>query len=141
MLRSVNLLGMDVCKLMAREMGVPYAPFPSYAEISVNGNSWKMASGHGKSVAQNGDLELKRMADIYSEAHVLFLGHNHQLYAKPMDSLRVNGCEESLFRRWFIRGGSFLRYPEYSRYAFFPVVRTGWVTMEFREDDIECWAN
>jgi len=140
-IRSVNLSGVDICKVMAKEMKVPYFELPGYSQLNVQGTIWNMASGHGKSGASNGDLELKRMAGIYSEAHVCYLGHNHQLYAKPEDSLRVNGSEESLFRRWLIRGGSFLRYAAYSRYAFYQLIRTGWVTIEFSSEGIEAWTN
>ena len=122
-------------------MNVPYYRMPGYTELNVKGTVWNMASGHGKSGATNGDLELNKLSQVYSEAHVCFLGHNHQLYAKPVDSLRINGNEERLFRRWFIRGGSFLKYADYARYSFYPIVRTGWVTMEFTKDNIECWTN
>jgi predicted phosphodiesterase len=140
-IRSINLLGVDVCKLIAREMNVPYYRMPGYSQFNVKGTVWNMASGHGKSGAANGDLELTKLSQVYSEAHVCFLGHNHQLYAKPVDSLRINGDEERLFRRWYIRGGSFLKYADYARYSFYPIVRTGWVTMEFTKDNIECWTN
>ena len=81
------------------------------------------------------------MASVYSEGDVFILGHNHQLYAKPVDSLRVESMEERIKRRWFCRGGSFLKYAEYARYSFYPLVRTGWVTIRIEEDDIKCWAN
>ena len=140
-IRSVNLSGVDICKVMAKEMDVPYFELPGYTQFNIQGTFWNMASGHGKSGGANGDLELKRMAGIYSEAHICYLGHNHQLYAKPEDSLRINGSKESLFRRWLIRGGSFLRYAAYSRYALYPLIRTGWVTMEFSSENIEAWTN
>ena len=64
-----------------------------------------------------------------------------QLYSKPIDSLRIENNEERIHRRWYCRGGSFLKYAEYARYSFFPIVRTGWVTMEFSKDNIKCWSN
>ena len=81
------------------------------------------------------------MSSVYSEGDVFFLGHNHHLYVKPMDSLVIKDNEETLRRRWYVRGGSFLRYAEYARYSFFPLIRTGWVTMEFTENEINCWEN
>ena len=114
---------------------------PGYSQISVRGKEWNLVSGHGKSGAKNGDLELDKLAAVYSQGDVFFLGHNHQLYAKPIDSLRIEGNEESLHRRWYVRGGSFLRYAEYARYSIYPIVRTGWITMEFNEDGIRCWEN
>ena len=140
-LRSFNILDMDVCKLLANEMNVPYYIMPGYSKIVVDGQQWNLVSGHGKGGGKNGDLELEKMAQVYSQGDVFFLGHNHQLYAKPIDSLRIDDKKEALHRRWFVRGGSFLRYAEYARYSFYPVVRTGWVTMQFKKDGIECWTN
>ena len=141
-LRSFNILDFDVCKVMAKELNVPYYRLPGYAKIKVNGKEWYLASGHGKSGGKNGDLELDKMATVYPWGDVFFLGHNHQLYAKPMDSIVVDdNDEETLHRRWYIRGGSFLRYADYARYSFYPLVRTGWVTIEFSDSKIKCWEN
>lgn len=140
-IRSVNLLGFDVSKLLADRLGVPYFRLPGYTRIKINGSEWYMVTGHGKSGAKNGDNELDKMAAVYSEGDVFFLGHNHQLYAKPVDSLRIVDDEETLHRRWYCRGGSFLKYADYARYSFFPMIRTGWVTMEFKEKCINSWTN
>ena len=142
MLRSVNLLGFDVTKVMADMLQVPYFKLPGYTKLNIGDNvSWYFVSGHGRSGAKNGDLELDKMVAVYSDGDAFFLGHNHQLYAKPIDSLRVDGKEERLHRRWYCRGGSFLKYAEYARYSFFPMIRTGWVTLEFSKDKIKAWTN
>ena len=136
-----NILDFDVCKVLSSELNVPYFKMPGYSKITIGKSDWNLVSGHGKSGAKNGDLELNNMAAVYSEGDVFFLGHNHQLYVKPMDSLVIKDDEETLRRRWYVRGGSFLRYAEYARYSFYPLVRTGWVTMEFTESRINCWEN
>ena len=141
MIRSINLLGFDVSKVMADMVNVPYFKLPGYTKISVGNTNWFMVSGHGKGGGKNGDLELDKMAGVYSDGDTFFLGHNHQLYAKPIDSLIVDGNEEKFHRRWYCRGGSFLNYAEYARYSFFPMLRTGWITMEFNEDEIKAWTN
>jgi hypothetical protein len=140
-LRSINLLDYDVAKMIAKDLAVPYFQYPGYSVIKVNGKEWNLVTGHGKSGAKNGDLELYQMSNVYSKGDVFFLGHNHQLYAKPLDSLRVEDNKEKLYKRWFIRGGSFLNYADYARYSFYQIVRTGWVTMEFTSKDISCWVN
>lgn len=140
-LRSFNILDFDVCKVLSSELNVPYFRMPGYSKITIGKSNWNLVTGHGKSGAKNGDLELNNMAAVYSEGDVFFLGHNHQLYVKPMDSLVIKDNEETLRRRWYVRGGSFLRYAEYARYSFYPLVRTGWVTMEFTEIGINCWEN
>ena len=141
-LRSFNILDFDVCKTLASEMSVPYFRMPGYSRIKILDKEWYLVSGHGRGGGKNGDLELDKMASVYSDGDVFFLGHNHQLYAKPMDSLTIDDDgSEALKRKWYIRGGSFLRYADYARYSFYPIVRTGWITMEFTKDKINCWEN
>tara|TARA_R100000501_G_C2619318_1_gene112680 strand:- start:119 stop:1006 length:888 start_codon:yes stop_codon:yes gene_type:complete len=141
-IRSFNILDFDVCKVLAKEIGVPYYRMPGYTRIHVGDSSYNLVSGHGKSSGKNGDLELDKMASVYSQGDVFFLGHNHQLYVKPMDSLIIGKDNtEEMKRRWYIRGGSFLRYADYARYSFFPIIRTGWTTIEFKEEGIHCWEN
>ena len=141
-LRSFNILDFDVCKVLAKALGVPYYRMPGYTRIKVAGKTYNLVSGHGKSAGKNGDLELDKMAAVYSDGDVFFLGHNHQLYVKPMDSLIIGKDNtEEMRRRWYIRGGSFLRYADYARYSFYPMIRTGWVTIEFKEESINCWEN
>ena len=141
MIRSVNILGFDVCRVMSDMLQVPYFRLPGYTQIMVGDQRWFLVSGHGKGGGKNGDLELDKMAAVYSDGDVFFLGHNHQLYCKPIDSLRVDNREERLHRRWYCRGGSFLSYADYARYSFYPMIRTGWVTMEFGKDKIEAGTN
>lgn len=141
MIRSINLLGVDISRVMADSLKVPYFRMPGYAQIDINGTKWNLVSGHGKGGGKNGDLELDKMAAIYTDGDVFILGHNHQLYAKPVDSLKIENGEERLRRRWYCRGGSFLKYAEYARYSFYGVARTGWVTMEFSEDGIKAYEN
>tara|TARA_R100001510_G_scaffold22373_1_gene19594 strand:+ start:1793 stop:2719 length:927 start_codon:yes stop_codon:yes gene_type:complete len=141
-IRSFNILNFDVCKVLAKEMEVPYFRMPGYTQINIKDKTYKLVSGHGKGGGKNGDLELDKMAAVYSEGDVFFLGHNHQLYVKPMHSFIVNknNMEEER-KKWYIRGGSFLKYADYARYSFYPLSRTGWVTMEFSEKGVECWEN
>jgi predicted phosphodiesterase len=140
-IRSANILGFDVSKVMAESLEVPYYRLPGYTKIIINKKEWNLVSGHGKSGAKNGDVELDKMAAVYSDGDVFFLGHNHQLYTKPIDSIRIDGEDEILHRRWYCRGGSFLSYADYARYSFYPMIRTGWVTMEFKEDKVNSWTN
>ena len=88
-IRSVNILGFDVSMLLADDLQVPYFKLPGYTKLSVKGHDWYLVSGHGKGGGKNGDLELDKLAAVYSQGDAFFLGHNHQLYAKPIDSLKV----------------------------------------------------
>jgi predicted phosphodiesterase len=140
-LRSIKVLDFDISRGIANALEVPYFELPGYTTITTSGRSWNLVSGHGTSGGKNGDLELDKMAAVYSDGDIFFLGHNHQLYVKPIDSIIIDEGEETLHRRWYIRGGSFLRYANYARYAMYPIVRTGWVTMELDGKEANCWVN
>lgn len=139
--RSTRLCDFDVMKILARTLDVPFVEGPGYAHITASKNNHKknsmlLASGHGVSTAKNGDLELYKLKEVYSQADVFFLGHNHQLYAKPVDSLSFDGNGEHLRRQWFVRGGSSLRYSNYARKGVMSIQRTGWAVMRLDKDGI-----
>ena len=59
-----------------------------------------------------------------------------------MHSLVINKLnKEEDTKKWYIRGGSFLKYADYARYSFYAIARTGWTVMEFSEKGINCWEN
>jgi len=126
-LRSVRLAGIDIIRVMCDDLEIPYFPFPGYTVINYKDGSFTIASGHGKSGAKNGDMELIRLRNIFPDADMYYLGHNHQLYAKPIDSFEIMKDEEEVKRQWFVRGGSFIGYAEYARYAMFEPQTKGWV--------------
>lgn len=126
-LRSVRLAGIDIIRVMCDDLEIPYFPFPGYTVINYKSGQFTFASGHGKGGGKNGDLELQRLRNIFPEADMYYLGHNHQLYAKPIDSFEIMKENEEVRRQWFVRGGSFIGYAEYARYAMFEPQTKGWV--------------
>lgn len=142
--RSSRLCDFDVIKILARTLDVPFVEGPCYANLVASKNKHKrnnilLASGHGVSTAKNGDLELYKLKEVYSQADVFFLGHNHQLYAKPVDSLSFDGNGEHLRIQWFVRGGSSLRYSTYARKGVMSIQRTGWAVIRLDKDGhIKC---
>ena len=126
-LRSVRLAGIDIIRVMCDDLEIPYFPFPGYTVINYKGGQFTFASGHGKGGGKNGDLELQRLRNIFPDADMYYLGHNHQLYAKPIDSFEIMKENEEVRRQWFVRGGSFIGYAEYARYAMFEPQTKGWV--------------
>jgi hypothetical protein len=136
-LRSVKLAGIDIIRVMCEDLEIPYFPYPGYTVINYKRNNYTIASGHGKSGAKNGDLELQRLRNIFPEADMYYLGHNHQLYAKPIDSFEIMKENEEVKRQWFVRGGSFIGYADYARYAMFEPQTKGWVEIRLSDKDPE----
>ena len=136
-LRSVRLAGIDIIRVMCDDLEIPYFPFPGYTVVNYKGGSFTFASGHGKSGAKNGEMELQRLRNIFPDADMYYLGHNHQLYAKPIDSFEIFKDNEEVKRQWFVRGGSFIGYAEYARYAMFEPQTKGWVEVRLSSNQPE----
>jgi len=138
-LRTMNMMDLNITKLIAERLGVPLYHLPGYTVFNIGEKVWKLASGHGFRVAKNGNLELERLRLTYPEADVYYLGHDHKLYADQMPGLGVDEGGECLRNQWFVRGGSFLRYADYARYGIYPIQKIGWVEIEFPSvGDIAC---
>ena len=71
-LRSVRLAGIDIIRVMCDDLEVPYFPFPGYAQINYGSGTFTFASGHGKSGAKNGDMELIRLRNIFPDADMYY---------------------------------------------------------------------
>lgn len=136
-MRSVKTAGIDIVRIMCDDLEVPYFPFPGYTKINYGSGIFSFASGHGKSGAKNGDAELQRLRNIYPEADMYYLGHNHQLYAKPIDSFEMLQDNEEVKRQWFVRGGSFIGYAEYARYSILEPQTKGWVEVRLSDKEPE----
>lgn len=137
-MRSIKIAGIDMVKIIAQALEVPYYPVGGFSKFTVGTEVYIGASAHGKSGAANGDTELERMRRLYVGADWYVLNHNHQLYAKPVDMLSFEN-KEHLKEVWFIRGGSFVKLPEYAREALYPVVRTGWIEIQMsKEGKLDC---
>jgi len=134
-LRSVKLAGIDIIRVMCDDLEIPYFPFPGYTVVNYKTGRFVMASGHGKSGAKNGDMELYRLRNIFPEADMYYLGHNHQLYANPIDSFEIMKEDEEVKRQWFVRGGSFIGYAEYARYAILEPKTKGWVEIQLSDKE------
>lgn len=128
----------DSDMVMAANLGVAYKTVPAVIQIITPNGTVKLAGGHGRSGAKNGDLELEQLRKIFPGCHVYFLGHNHMLYAKRSGSLIYdrNG-KEHWENAWFTRTGNCLNYAEYARYGVMTPQQSGCVKFEIRAGKVE----
>lgn len=116
--------------VIANSLGVPYKTVPTIIQIHTPLGTVKLAGGHGRSGAQNQDVELEKLRKIFPNADAYFLGHTHALFAKQMGALTYDKHgEEHWEPSWFIRTGNFINYAEYARYAFYPPQRSGFIKL------------
>lgn len=123
--------------LIADALGVPYKTVPTVVQLKTPKGTVKIAGGHGRSSAKNGDLELEKLRNIYPDCHIYHLGHNHMLYAKHIGALYFDEeGKEQWQDSWFSRTGNCLNYAEYARYALYAPQRSGCVKFEIRNGKV-----
>lgn len=124
--------------LIAQYLNCPYKTTPTVIQFKTTQGTIKVAGGHGKSSAKNGDLELELLRKIYPGCNIYFLGHNHMLYAKRMGALQYTSeGNEKWDESWLVRTGNCLNYPEYARYGILPPQRSGCIKFEIRNGKIK----
>ncbi len=143
--RSVRIVGVDIIRLLAQALDVPFYDGVGYTKIVATQNTSKknfilIASGHGTRTTTNPDLQLHALRAVYPQADVFVLGHDHKLYAKPFDGLGfLDGDGEKLLRQWYVRTGCFMKYAEYAREQIYGLTRTGWAVISLTaQGKIEC---
>lgn len=128
---------MDSDFLLAELLKVPYKTVPGVVQFKTPKGVVKVAGGHGKSGAKNGDIELEKLRNIFPNCSAYFLGHTHMLYAKHVGALKYDeGGNEHWDSSWFARTGNCLNYAEYARYSFYSPQRSGCVMFEIRNGQI-----
>lgn len=123
--------------LLAELLGVPYKTVPTVIQLKTPKGTIRVAGGHGKSSAKNGDIELQHLREVFPGCSIYFLGHNHMLYVKHVGAL---GYDEQGEERWddayFVRTGNCLNYAEYARFAMYSPQRSGCVKFTIRGGEI-----
>lgn len=124
--------------MLASSLKIKYKTVPTVIQVKVPNGVIKLAGGHGRSGAKNGDTELQTVRTIYPNCDIYFLGHNHQLYAKQIGAIKydVDGNEE-WDSSWFVRTGNCLSYAEYARYSFYNPQRSGCVRFSIKDGKID----
>ncbi len=124
--------------VVASQLQALYKTVPAVIQFHTKNGTVKIAGGHGKSGAKNGDLELERLQRIFPGCQIYFLGHNHMLYAKQSGSLVYDkDGKEDWEAAWFVRTGNCLNYAEYARYGVLPPQRSGCIMFEVRAGKIK----
>jgi len=106
--------GLDIAKIMARELKVPYFAFSKLHKLRVGKQNYVLYTTHGNSGARMphtkiaAALRLQAVAD----ADIYAMGHLHQLSHHVRTSYRVNPRNKKVERcqRHFILTGSYLSH-------------------------------
>lgn len=119
--------------ILSYSLGVKYAVCPTVVQYRTPKGVVKVAGGHGKSGAQNSLLEIRKLANIFSGCDLYHLGHDHNLFAQQEGGMEYDAeGDEHWTSTWYCRTGSFLRYAQYARFAFYQPKPTGYLIANIR---------
>lgn len=124
--------GVDLARILARELGCYYVRNGGYFKTQVGDQSYTWAIFHGAQASINPFTELEKRLSVYDESDILAMGHNHQLCYKTVVKKRIKDGAEERHLVYLLRTGSFISEPEYSRSALYsptlegcPIVELG----------------
>lgn len=114
--RCYKKTGIDITKILSQHLGCFYNAAGGYIQLNVGNQNYKFNIFHGASGAQvNIWAELEKRWAVFHDADLIAAGHIHHLAHKAIPKLRLyNGREQREFVH-FVRTGSFITEPLYSR--------------------------
>lgn len=135
-LRTMKESLLDIDKLIASNLGVPYFKIGGNFLIQVGKEVYKSAMQHGRSSGTNPLTELNKMKDVYSDSEVCALGHNHALmHGRHISfTLDKDGKEKARIVH-LLRTGTYLGYADYSREALYNPPLIGSPIIKFFEKE------
>lgn len=107
---------LDISEILAEMLGAPYAGVGGLLRFQAGSQVYTFAIQHGRSGGKNIWLETGKMLDLYPEADLVALGHNHALGAVSSGGIVTSKTGgETIRERWQVRTGSYLGFADYVR--------------------------
>lgn len=134
--RARKSAGLDVAKIMADQLGVPYGGYSSFVYLQVGKESYTIHAQHGNSGARY--LRTKLASAMKTAEHtyadVYLYGHTHELAVATQPyrvyDRRMKGVRER--KQYFVLTGGFLNYyGGYAEQANLSPTRTGVANIVF----------
>ncbi len=124
--RTKKVADLDLMATICHALDIPYYGSGGYVKIKVGKNEYTLAVSHGCSGAKNSETELYKLKEIYSDADIFILGHDHKLFATPKVFMSVDKDDNEVAKvKWFCRGGSYLNHAEYAKKRLYSPLPTG----------------
>lgn len=137
--RITKNTSVDVAKIMAKLLGVPYLGYACWNLLKVGKQNYTVYSNHGSSGSRFKHTKLKAVMDLtqWIDADVICMGHVHSLAVESVVKQSVNiGKRQVVEKRCnVVLTGSFIGWDKsYAQMKNMPITRLGSPTGRF-------WAN
>lgn len=122
--------GIDVMKIMCKELKIQYLGFACWSMFRVNSQSYSIYSLHGATGSKYVYTKLKSVVDIAHnfDADILAMGHTHEIAEEAITTQyidRRSGCVKEK-KKYLILSGSYLKYDDtYAQAHGYPMGKTG----------------
>ncbi len=128
--RITKATGVDVTKVMAKLLGVPYLGYACWSLLRVGTQNYTLYSYHGKSGSRFLHTKIKAALDLTNsfEADLICMGHVHDLAVETILRQRVNVRKRTVEERkiHIVLTGHYLSYDKsYAQMAGYPVSKQG----------------
>lgn len=139
-LRTYHKTGIEVMRVIADKLKIPYFSGPVYATILANGYKWSMYTmhGYGNSQTKGGKMNMAGKARKFTGLVNFFLsGHTHDALAESETSMVEDplNCRLHYMAQWTVVAPSFLGYEHtYAYKAGYPPPSKGGVSLELSDN-------
>lgn len=129
----------DVSKIMANTLRVPYLGYACWNEIIVGKQKYSIYSSHGSGGAKFKHTKIKNVLDVLAwiDADVVAFGHMHALVAEPVAKQTVDHRTHKVVERkcYAVITGSYLSWDNsYAQVANMPPSKLGSPKCKLRSD-------
>lgn len=137
--RISKATSIDVSKMMAEALRVPYLGYACWNEIIVGRQKYSIYSSHGSGGARFKHTKIKNVLDVLAwiDADIVAFGHMHALVAEPVAKQTVDHRTHKVVERkcYAVITGSYLSWDNsYAQVANMPPSKLGSPKCKFRGD-------
>lgn len=126
--RIMKATSVDVSKIMAKQLGVPYLGYSCWSQLSVGSQRYSMYSTHGWSGARFKHTKIKAAMDMaaWIDSDIIAHGHVHSIAAEPVIKQTVVHGRVKELKSTVILTGSYLEWDRsYAQMANYPITKIG----------------
>jgi predicted phosphodiesterase len=108
--RTSKHMGVDLTRIIADKLGVPYEGYGNFLTIKAGNNEYKIYATHGSKGARKSHTKLnavKELREAYN-AHVYIMGHLHDLMFDSDQIWDIENDQPVLREKTYILSGHFL---------------------------------
>lgn len=128
--RITKSTSIDITKIMAKMLKVPYLGYSCWSVLSVNGKRYSLYSTHGTSGSKFKHTKLKAIMDIaaWINSDILAMGHVHSVASEVIIKQRFNPTKKAIVeeQQYVCLTGSYMEWDgSYAQAGNYPITKLG----------------